>query len=354
MTLMLRAGDRFTRLVVLDNAGKDKHGRYVWRCKCDCGKETIVRATDLNNGVTKSCGCLKVSGLSRLRHGHKRAGGASRAYLCWVNLKRRCTDESLPSWGDYGGRGITYDPSWESFDQFLLDMGEPEPGHSLDRIDNDGPYSKDNCRWLGKVDQANNRRSVKIIELNGESRTMAEWARHLGLRLATLYHRFDRGWPVDRALTPSHYHRYAGEKPISDMARKAANEGGYQITPRRRAYNSWTGLRHRCEKEKRYVGRINYDPRWASFDVFLSDMGEPPDGMTLDRIDVNGDYCKENCRWATPKEQARNRSNTEMIEFHGERKPIIWWAEKLGIHVVSLRSRLKRWPIEKALGIKNA
>lgn len=124
-----------------------------------------------------------------------------------------------------------------------------------------------------------------------------------------------------------------------------------------KAHRKWMSMRERCYSKTnyqyfRYGGRgIKVCDRWQVFINFYADMGECPEGMTLDRIDVNGDYSPENCRWATMKEQCRNRRTNKLITFKGQTKPLAMWAEELGIKQTTLQMRLSKykWPIERAL-----
>jgi len=124
-----------------------------------------------------------------------------------------------------------------------------------------------------------------------------------------------------------------------------------------KTYQTWVNMRERCfnnkvDRYKNYGGRgISVCDRWAnSFDNFLNDMGEKPNGMTIERIDVNANYSKENCRWATAQEQAKNKTNTRLISYNGLTLTTQEWAKKIGISFSCLRVRLHRnWPIEKAL-----
>jgi hypothetical protein len=124
----------------------------------------------------------------------------------------------------------------------------------------------------------------------------------------------------------------------------------------RRAYRTWVGLKQRCNSKKgvqyrKYGARgITYDAKWASLEEFVSDMGLPPQGMSLERINNDGNYCKANCRWATLKEQNANKRNTRFIEFNGERKSMSQWAAQLGIKLCTLHTRIENgWPLERAL-----
>ncbi|HAM41644.1 MAG TPA: hypothetical protein DCP69_09995 [Candidatus Omnitrophica bacterium] len=123
-------------------------------------------------------------------------------YKNWFSMKSRCTNQRNYAYRYYGGRGITVCDEWMTFEPFLRDMGRrPSPQHSLDRIDNDGPYCRENCRWATRTEQMHNTRSNRWFELNGQRMVLQDWARQIGASYATLYTRLARGWPVERALT---------------------------------------------------------------------------------------------------------------------------------------------------------
>jgi hypothetical protein len=207
----IERGQKFNKLKTIARAGKDKHGRFLWRCKCECGNEVAIKATYLRTGAKKSCGCLQVDGHSNFRHGHKAKLGASRTYQAWVNMKRRCTDPSRRQWKDYGGRGITYDPAWESFETFLHDMGEPAPGLSLDRKDNDGPYCKANCRWASHYVQRHNSRGPwRWVVIKGEKMTLTEAVRKYSpVTYALVASRLHQGWSEEDAILCPKSHRWS-------------------------------------------------------------------------------------------------------------------------------------------------
>lgn len=140
--------------------------------------------------------------IRRYRHGHKPAGGASPEYIVWNGMRARCNNPRNPNYARYGARGITVCERWQSdFMNFLADMGRrPAPWYTLERRDNDGDYTPDNCVWATKQDQANNRRSSRIIAYGGVMRTAAEWARARGISNSTLHARLKAGWTIGRAL----------------------------------------------------------------------------------------------------------------------------------------------------------
>ncbi len=123
-------------------------------------------------------------------------------YQTWEDMRRRCFSPTHRDYKDYGGRGITVCARWNSFANFRQDMGARPPAHSLDRRDNNGPYSPDNCHWATIDIQNNNSRANHFIEFDGKILTMAQWSRVLGIKKYTIYNRLSvLKWPIERALT---------------------------------------------------------------------------------------------------------------------------------------------------------
>lgn len=200
-----RTNERVGRLTILRLDRMEKRGRIwksFWCCRCDCGTECVLPGANFSSGNTKSCGCLRrEAGLTKnLRHGRS----YTRAYNIWQLLIRRCTDPNNESFADYGGRGITICNRWlECFENFYADMGDPPTGrHSIDREDNNGGYSKGNCRWATAKQQSRNSRRNVHVEYQGHRRCISEWAEVLGLKMHTLYARlFVYRWDVHRSFT---------------------------------------------------------------------------------------------------------------------------------------------------------
>lgn len=194
-------GQRFNRFLVLREAGKDKHGATFWTCQCDCGELRDVRTTHLRLGVSKSCGCLQreVAAQGKRKHGlHNNA-----LYDVWNGMLRRTTNPDDPGYKNYGGRGIEVCTRWESVGNFIADMGPSyRKGLTIDRINNDGNYEPDNCRWTTRVVQQRNRTNTLRLTYLGRTLPLAEWADVCEIQYSTLHKRvMVYGWSTERALT---------------------------------------------------------------------------------------------------------------------------------------------------------
>ena len=198
--------------VVTDVSRLDRH-RMV-RCRCECGRITTVLVDSLRSGRTRSCGCwhreraAAVAHVSSYRHG----GHGTPEYAVWRSMKSRCLRSNDSHYRYYGGRGITVCDRWRySFAAFWADLGSrPTPTHVLDRIDNDGHYQPSNCRWATPIESNTNRRTVKLITFQGQTRSVAAWERQFSMTRGRLRQRLSRHWSIDRALfMPSLKHTFS-------------------------------------------------------------------------------------------------------------------------------------------------
>ena len=141
---------------------------------------------------------------SRLRHGARKKGETAPEYSTWMNMRARCNNPSVDSYGSYGGRGINVCSRWDSYENFIADMGcKPSPAHSIDRVDNSRGYEPGNCRWATITQQQNNRRSNRILVADGISATLAEHCKRTGVKYTTAHMRLQKGASVEVAINPA-------------------------------------------------------------------------------------------------------------------------------------------------------
>lgn len=260
-------GQRFGRLTVVLEAGRDSHGCKLWHCLCDCDTGIVTTSNALTSGHTTSCGCLQKERAAKnirvynrgrrqdlmgqrfgklvviakmgknkrqrclwkcrcdcggtiildtgsLTTGNTQSCGClrparhgmskTRIYITWCSMMSRCYNPRTSSYKNYGGRGIEVCERWHNFVNFYADMGDrPSPQHSLERIDNDGDYEPSNCKWATKEEQNNNTRNNHLITFNGETKTITRWSREVGISNEAMRRRLEK-WSLERALiTPN-------------------------------------------------------------------------------------------------------------------------------------------------------
>lgn len=207
-------GQRFGRLTVIDYIPEDQRQskQYAWLCRCDCGNETKGCAYKLKNGLQQSCGCLKeemkhhIGEVTRkYKHSNKRLYGV------YKMMHNRCEDHKHREWMNYGGRGIKVCSEWsgdngyDAFAEWAVSTGyDDKAGRgeiTLDRIDTDGDYAPDNCRWVSNERQQNNRRNNVVLEYNGEKHSMKDWSRILNIPYSFLdYHCRKKNETVEQSI----------------------------------------------------------------------------------------------------------------------------------------------------------
>jgi hypothetical protein len=199
-------GQRFCRLVALGPIGREKDGKLIWCCRCDCGTITNVRGSALGSN-TQSCGCQRREKATRNHTTHGMSGEST--HSTWSTMIQRCTNPHNRKYPRYGGRGIEVYAEWRHDFQAFHDHvsrlpNYGEPNHTLDRIDNDGNYEPGNVRWADPITQRRNNRNLTLLTFNGETQCLTDWAEQTGIDRRTIMKRIRRGWTIERALnTPS-------------------------------------------------------------------------------------------------------------------------------------------------------
>ena len=189
-------GETYGRLTVLMNAGRDQSRCLLWRCRCSCGRETVARASDIRRGHTASCGCLALEICTI--HGE----WYTRLYDIWNDMRERCRVSGKAYYPRYGGRGIQVCEEWESyliFREWALSHGYRDD-LQIDRIDVNGNYEPGNCRWVTRIQQANNTTVNRHVVFRGQKMTVAQFA-----RLAHCDYRKTYYWLIQRGMTPEEF-----------------------------------------------------------------------------------------------------------------------------------------------------
>ena len=197
------SGNSFGLWRVIKRVENDKHNKARWLCVCSCGAEKVVSANNLVSGRSNNCGCVRREKTVTRSTSHGKS--KTKLYRTWAKMKERTTNENVPAFKNYGGRGIVVCDEWledfRSFYVWALANGYDE-NLTIDRIDNNGPYSPNNCRWTTMKQQNNNRRSNHILAMGEVSHTIAEWEAITGINKSAIWDRINKlGWSVEKALT---------------------------------------------------------------------------------------------------------------------------------------------------------
>lgn len=204
-------GKRFGKLTVVKMAENSKDNKTQWLCKCDCGNEKVIRTNNLTSGQTRSCGCLikesravvseKLKGNKSPRYKHGMC--YTRIHIIHRNMKGRCYNKNDHAYPMYGGRGIEVCKEWKddflNFYDWAMQSGYND-SLTIDRIDVNGNYEPNNCRWVGMKEQQNNRTNNVFLSYNDETHTLSEWAEKIGITKSAIYHRYERKKPIKEIL----------------------------------------------------------------------------------------------------------------------------------------------------------
>lgn len=194
-------GRQFGKWLVLEEAEKSKSGACVYKCQCECGTTRNVLGGRLRSGGSRSCGCIKpeVSKLCNTTHGLYKHP----LYTTWLNIRKRCYDEKIDCFKDYGGRGITLYDGWRDsptpFIDWCMNNGWKK-GLEVDRRNNDGNYVPGNIRFITHKQQQRNTRKNIFYTYNRETRCLSEWAEIVGIKYVTVFTRITRGWTIHEAI----------------------------------------------------------------------------------------------------------------------------------------------------------
>lgn len=202
--IAMQAGERYGKWVTLE----ERPG-FRWLCRCDCGIEREVSKRSIRAGISQSCGSMACSGRvpprSITTHGATRGGRRLAEYGIWRSMLARCRNPNVAAFPRYGGRGVLVVSRWNSFENFIADMGFRQSNeYSLDRINNDGHYEPGNVRWATRREQARNTRKTIFLTVGGVTRSAAEWSELTGINQDTITSRIRRGEIGQLALLPSH------------------------------------------------------------------------------------------------------------------------------------------------------
>ena len=291
-------GHKYGKLTVIrediDNP-KRKPGKIMWLCLCECGNYTSACTNDLRIGDTKSCGCLKYDGSSAITHGFSK----ERLYHIWLNMRQRCKNPKHPSYVNYGERGIFVCEEWDDYLNFrgwAMSNGYQDD-LTIDRIDNDGGYSPDNCRWTGRDIQSHNKRSNRMLTFKDKTQDITQWAEETGISFSAIISRLDKyGWSVEDTLTIPAYEK----------------------------------------KYFEYKGESHTMKEWA-------DLYGYPYELVCNRLTRQG--------WSIEKTLLTPPFEPISLEYNGEKHSIKDWANIVGIpeDVIRNRSRKLKWSVERTL-----
>ena len=208
-------GKVFHKLTIIEYSSRKAHG-HTFVCECSCGNTTVVYYSSIKSGNTKSCGCYRKEASSRRKRTvHGNTGNP--IFSRYKSMIDRCNNPENVNYINYGRRGIKVCEEWlkdfSVFESWALENGFDKK-LSIERIDNDGGYSPENCKWANRSEQANNRRSNRNLTFKGRTQNLRAWANELGIKENTIRARLDNlGWSVEKSLTkPTNKYRKGREQ----------------------------------------------------------------------------------------------------------------------------------------------
>lgn len=330
----------------LDTKGKKL---LYWDCFCEaCGKTVPILKGRIASNLVKSCGCKRQTIKDK---NQKHSMSKTVEYQTWSSMMKRCYRNNNKSFRNYGGRGIKVCKRWHDFINFYTDMGKRPDGHSLERIDNNGNYEPSNCCWTTRIKQARNKRTIKTITLNGETKSIPEWAEKLGLSAERINQRITRdNWDPIKALTTPIDNNYRirfgyelnGEtKTLSEWGEQYGISAGtvYRrivdgklsllealTTPTDRKRGKLITYNNETLNQKEWANKIGIDDDTLRLKLLS--------GMTIEQI------------LAKPK-----FSNQRFITYGDKTLNLTEWSKVTGIKSDTIAYRLKNnWSIGRALG----
>ena len=346
--LRIERENRFLKKARELHGDKFEYSFVVYKKSCEdviikCVKHNHKFCTRPHNHFRPGGGCdlCKSEKLAKMQLKH----GLSKhpLYNTWKGMIQRCYNSNNAAFHNYGGRGIKMDPKWKHDFKVLFDWAMDngfKEGLHLDRENNDGNYSPDNCRWITPKENANNTRSNKYETINGITKTRAEWCVIYNISMKLLYQRMQRGWDFYDAVS------------IPKIKTKKTKK--YRLFE-----GLWSNMKGRClnpknKDYKNYGGRgIKVCDEWLNdyfvFERFCLENGYKK-GLKLDRIDNNKDYSPDNCKFSNSYESAQNRRVNHFLTYNGETHSTSKWARIKGLKRETIKCRIERgWPVELAI-----
>lgn len=352
-----KVGDVFNRLTIKEmyseNVGNQQKTKAL--CECICGKETKVRVTDLVNNHVLSCGCLLY------KHGLMKHP----VYTTWKSMTQRCYNENDSGYKNYGAKGITVCDEWRKdflvFYNWAIENGY-QSGLSLDRIIVTEGYCPENCRWATREVQANNTSRNVFITAFGETKTVAQWTRdeRCKTNAFNINYRLSKGYTPEEAITTET--RGCKKNKVVQYKKRVSKNININGMANHPLCSCWYGMKSRCYDEnnlsyKNYGGRgITVCEDWkydfkSFYDWCMATNYSP--GLSLERINNDGNYEPGNCTWIPKNRQSSNKRNSHFVEAFGEIKTLADWMRDercKSPSTVTIVNRIKAgWTNEKAI-----